>query len=400
MSLQNLMISELRNANGPVEIVERKGKGHPDTICDALAENLSHNLCNYYIEKFGTVLHHNVDKVLLRGGESQVAFGGGNVTEPIDIYLAGRATTKVGTENIPLEQIALDGSHRWLEHNLHALDVHHDVQIHCLVRSGSTDLKDIFERSGRDAVPRSNDTSIGVGYAPISKLETVVMQTEHYLTDHDRPGASPAWGEDVKIMGVQSPAGTDLTVATAMVGRYLQNADEYESERKAISSEIARIASAMGVENVRVDVNTADNPKTGSYYLTVTGTSAEAGDDGQVGRGNRINGLITPYRPMTLEAAAGKNPVNHVGKLYNVTAQRLSESIVRECEIVGSAQCFLVSQIGKPITEPAFVDVRIATVDGSPLDSLKSTIEDLTDAELNRVPKLVEEFVGGLVSVY
>jgi S-adenosylmethionine synthetase len=54
--------------------------------------------------------------------------------------------------------------------------------------------------------------------------------------------------------------------------------------------------------------------KPSTVYLTVTGTSAEAGDDGEVGRGNRVNDLITPYRPISLEAAAGKNPVTHVGQ--------------------------------------------------------------------------------------
>jgi S-adenosylmethionine synthetase len=185
-----------------------------------------------------------------------------------------------------------------------------------------------------------------------------------------------------------------------MVSRFLKDAQDYEVGRDAISSSVARIAESIGATNTVIDVNMADDPDAGSYYLTVTGTSAEAGDDGQVGRGNRVNGLITPYRPMTLEAAAGKNPVNHVGKLYNVTAQRLSERIVRECEMVQAAQCFLVSQIGKPITEPAFIDVRIATIDGSPAEALKSTIQELTMAEITQVPKLVEEFVNGLVTVY
>ena len=75
-----------------VEIVERKGLGHPDTICDALAEQLSIALCNFYQERFGLLLHHNVDKVLLWGGIARPAFGGGKVLAPSEIFLAGRAT--------------------------------------------------------------------------------------------------------------------------------------------------------------------------------------------------------------------------------------------------------------------------------------------------------------------
>ena len=71
-------------ASLPFEIVERKVLGHPDTICDALAENLSRALSRFYLERFGATLHHNVDKALLCGGAARPAFGGGEVTEPVD----------------------------------------------------------------------------------------------------------------------------------------------------------------------------------------------------------------------------------------------------------------------------------------------------------------------------
>ena len=76
----------------PVEIVERKGIGHPDTICDALAEELSIALSKFYLERFGLILHHNVDKALLWGGAARAGFGGGEVLQPIELFLAGRAT--------------------------------------------------------------------------------------------------------------------------------------------------------------------------------------------------------------------------------------------------------------------------------------------------------------------
>src|SRR4030065_974903 len=101
---------------------------------------------------------------------------------------------------------------------------------------------------------------------------------------------------------------------------------------------------------VAITINAADNYEKNIYYLTVTGTSAECGDDGQVGRGNRANGLITPYRPMTLEATAGKNPITHTGELYTLGAKEISREITNVPDISG-ADCYLVSQIGKPITE-------------------------------------------------
>ena len=69
------------------EFVERKGKGHPDTLSDALAEELSINYSNYTLKRFGAVLHHNFDKVGLLGGASHVVFGEGYLTAPIKILL-------------------------------------------------------------------------------------------------------------------------------------------------------------------------------------------------------------------------------------------------------------------------------------------------------------------------
>jgi S-adenosylmethionine synthetase len=84
---KNLLVEEM-----PVEIVERKGRGHPDSLCDGAAEELSVALCKFYREKVGRILHHNVDKAVLVGGSSEADFGGGRVIAPIQIYIVGRAT--------------------------------------------------------------------------------------------------------------------------------------------------------------------------------------------------------------------------------------------------------------------------------------------------------------------
>jgi hypothetical protein len=63
----------------PFEIVERKGPGHPDSLCDGISDAISRGLSRYYLDHFGTILHHNVDKVLLIGGRSKPAFGGGEI---------------------------------------------------------------------------------------------------------------------------------------------------------------------------------------------------------------------------------------------------------------------------------------------------------------------------------
>jgi S-adenosylmethionine synthetase len=150
---------------------------------------------------------------------------------------------------------------------------------------------------------------------------------------------------------------------------------------------------------VDVEVNAADDIPHQNVYLTVTGTSAEAGDDGQVGRGNRVNGLITPYRPMTLEAAAGKNPVTHVGKLYNVAAHRIAAAVAA-LPGVAEAQCYLVSRIGRPVREPEIADVRLRAIDGRPPAEMAAAVAPIVEAELGGMDALAAEILAGTAQVF
>jgi S-adenosylmethionine synthetase len=312
-----------------VEMVERKGRGHPDSICDALAEAFSISLTRAYHERCGAVLHHNVDKVLLAAGSSAPRLGGGEVVVPFDVYLAGRATHEVDGTVIPVAEIAEQASRAWLRANLHALDAQHHVRIHTLVRPGSTALSALVARQQGPWVV-ANDTSFAVGHAPPSRLEQTVLAVEQALTASSTVAAHPMIGEDVKVMGVRRGHQFDLTIACAIVDQHVHSPSQY-AEAKAVITRLAEHAArqAHGAQ-VRVAVNTADDVEAGRLYLTVTGTSAESGDDGQAGRGNRLGGLITPCRPMTLEAAAGKNVVSHVGKSYSIRGASDCQGACRE----------------------------------------------------------------------
>lgn len=398
--IQQTVLRKLPTSVQLVEIVERKGIGHPDTICDALSENLSRNLCRWYLEHAGTVLHHNVDKALLRGGSAHAAFGGGAVDEPIDIYLAGRAIATFGNVTVPIAEIAIEGSRAWLKEHLHALDPEKDVRIHCLVRHGSADLVDLFERGTNNETPKSNDTSFGVGYAPASPLEQATSEAGRLL---DHPSGSTghlARGEDTKIMAVRRGDDVQLTVACAMVAAHVPDVAAYRTECRAVAKGVKATFGRYGFDRVEIAVNAADEPEHGSYYLTVTGTSAESGDDGQVGRGNRANGLITPYRAMSLEAVCGKNPRNHVGKLYNVAAQQIADQIVNERPQIEAAQCCLVSQIGQAITEPSVVDIAISTNDGSPTEEQYELIQQITSEVLFSIPSMLDRFISEEIQLY
>jgi S-adenosylmethionine synthetase len=201
-------------------------------------------------------------------------------------------------------------------------------------------------------------------------------------------------------MAVRSADMVEITVACAMIGRFLANMDEYVEQTRSIEKLVRDLAIEHGFPTCHVGVNAADSVSSGAVYLTVTGTSAEAGDDGQVGRGNRVNGLITPCRPMSLEAAAGKNPVSHVGKIYNVLARDIAEALVSATPEIAGAQCLMVSRIGVPVTLPALVQIQIATRDGVPIADLQERIDALIVDRVARIPELVSGFVAGSISVF
>ena len=375
-----------------VEIVERKGKGHPDTLCDKAAEELSVRLSEYYLETFGRVQHHNVDKVLLVGGQSNSRFGGGDVIEPIYLLLSGRAVDVVDKDyerQVPVGKFAVEHTREWLSGDLPNLDVNSDIIIDYKIRAGSTDLVGNFDEE--TGVPRANDTSFGVGYAPLSPMESLVLEAEQLLNHGYTKKKWPQIGEDIKVMGTRVGENIHLQVAAAIISTKTKDAEEYATVMDGIKDLLADTATKITDMPVEVDVNTADVPSEGLYYLTVTGTSAEHGDDGQVGRGNRANGLITPYRPMTLEAAAGKNPVSHVGKTYNVAAREIVDKVVEEHPDLTQVYCYVVSQIGAPITEPKAINIEL--YGDCDINAVRASVVSISEEVISKLPSVWEGFV-------
>ena len=381
---------------GPHEIVERKGRGHPDSLCDALAENLSLALSRFYLERCGAILHHNVDKALLIGAAARPAFGGGTLEEPIEIVLAGRATRAFRGVTVPIEDLAVQASREWLARNLRNVDVERDFRIVPRIRETSPELAALFAR-GAGAVPLANDTSFGVGFAPLDRLERAVLAADGALAQAG--SAQPEIGDDVKVLGVRSGGRIDLTVACAFVGRHVRDLDDYFAKKQRAGQIAAAAAREASGAEAQAAVNAADGKTADSIYLTVTGLSAEAGDDGQVGRGNRVNGLITPYRPMSLEAAAGKNPVSHTGKLYNLLAGRIARRLAGELAGVERAECHLLSRIGSPVSEPRLADIGLGLADPAAIETVRAAAEEIARAELRAAPQLWREILAGRCAV-
>jgi S-adenosylmethionine synthetase len=347
----NLSVTKRGLYNPSVEFVERKGVGHPDTICDKLAEDLACQLATDYLKNTGAIRHFNVDKAILAAGAVDIGFGGGEHVKPSKLVLVGKAAFGFAWQPDP-EALAEEYKRRLLDLLPDATPEAFEVEV--WLNRSSTDLAAVVH--AETIAPLANDTSFAAVSLPRSILESIVHAVEIYLNDDAYRAVNPV-GRDIKVMGARIGDALTVTVACPVMATAVADRDAYEAVVGKVQADVERLASGIAGRFVAVNVNQADQED--SVYLTLTGTSAEAGDDGQVGRGNRFGGLITPYRPMSLEAAAGKNPASHVGKTYHAIGSDISDGLLERSD-VDEVTVRLLSSIGHSVTEPQAVHVEVA----------------------------------------
>jgi len=370
-----------------VEIVERKGTGHPDQICDCVMDAISIALSQAYLEEFGTILHHNIDKGLLAAGRVDKRFGGGEVVEPMELTIGDRATFTASGREIPVQEIALKAARGWIAKHLRLVDPDRHLRYRFKLAPGSQELTDIFQRPG--AVRQANDTSAAVGYYPLSPTEQAVLALEQELNSPRFKALFPETGEDVKVMGLRRHRELDLTVAMPLLAGRIGSERDYFARKETVAAEVRHYLSERvdSFERVSLHLNTLDQPGRGlgGVYLSLLGTSAEDADSGQVGRGNRVNGVIPMGRPIGTEAAAGKNPMSHVGKIYNVLSHRMARDICRNVDGVEGAYVLLLSRIGDPVDRPLMANAQLLMAPGRKAAEVAGRVEELFQREFARM---------------
>lgn len=390
-----------------VTIVERKGWGHPDTLADHLAEELSRAYSRYTLAEFGAILHHNFDKLALLGGASEVRYGSGRMTAPVRVLVNGRAARACGGQPVPVDDLVFETVRNFFGNRLPELDGHLTVELNitsnpspgAVVTGGSMperlawfaprSVDDLRERQVRLA----NDTSLGTGWAPDHPVESFVRDLVDHLSAPSAFTLGVPWaGSDVKMMAYASCDEVDIVLCAPQKAAHVPSRAAYLSNKDAVLQECERFARDWLPDlPVRFRLNARDLPEHDELYLTYTGSSIESGDEGVVGRGNRINGLITPMRPMNVEGVAGKNPVYHVGKLYNLAAQRLAQRLYEETGAY--TEVHLVAATGQRLDRPWRAYVRIAA-ENPPIDKVNSLLLDTLD----NFPVLTDEILTtGLV---
>jgi S-adenosylmethionine synthetase len=376
-----------------LELVERKGLGHPDTICDSLVEAISVALNRMYLERVGAIAHYNIDKALLVAGQCAKRFGSGEVTRPMEFYVGDRATYQVGGTRLPVEGVASAAVDQWVAAHLPGVRAGKDLETRFVLAPGSEELRRIYTEGEPEIA--SNDTCGASGYAPLTPTEELVLAVEGFLNSPEFKAVFPDTGQDVKVLGVRQDERVAVTVAMPLSCLHIGSERAYFARKGEILTALgARFRSAP--LQIEWRLNCLDRPGlgTGGVYLTLTGTSAEDADSGQVGRGNRTNGLIAFSRPTGGEAAAGKNPVAHAGKVYSVLGHRLARLIHARCPDILEVYVHLAVRIGEPVDRP-WTGVQVILPVGTTLEDVDTAIRSVVEAEIGRMREFRSELIRG-----
>lgn len=380
--------------NKEFEIVERKGMGHPDTICDLIMESIEVNLSKLYLKETGAIQHHNLDKALLVAGQTENKFGGGKVLKPMKMIIGDRVTLTNNISSSQIENLASNVSNSWFQNNLRFVKRKH-VQYQFEIGHASQELCSIFAKKQKI---KSNDTSALAGYAPMTQTEKAVLETERFLNSKKFKREFRESGEDIKVMGFRNNESLDLTIAMAFVDLYVTSEKKYFQRKKEILQSIQEFHKKKGFfDKTNIVINNLDKEGQGidGLYLTVLGTSADSSDSGEVGRGNRANQLISLSRPSGSEAIAGKNATSHIGKIYNMLCFKIAEEIYKKVSGIDEVYVWMYNVIGNPVSQPKAVVVQPLTK----RKILESDLNKIVQENLLGIDDFCKQLMSGKIPV-
>ncbi len=319
------------------EIVERKGLGHPDTLADTIAEQVSVEYSKYCLENFGYVLHHNVDKVCIMGGLSKVDWGYAEILEPVRVLVNGRISASFEGKKIPIEEIIRKSVHKTLSKALPKLNLEKKLVIINKSTQYSRNPNWFYPRFKED-LPEyksrvTNDTSAVVGFWPKTLAETITLELEALFYNRDESPKYDFIGQDIKIMVIRDKNVFNITMCIPFFAQHISSYKNYEVKKNfiyGILNDYLKERLKGKKFNLFIntqDQNVRDKTTVRKLYFVATGSSTDFGEEGCVGRGNNRTGFIPMKRAYSMEAAWGKNPVYHVGKVYGLIVDEMAKFI-------------------------------------------------------------------------
>jgi S-adenosylmethionine synthetase len=330
-----------------LEVVERKGVGHPDSLADALANEVSINYSRHCLETVGVILHHNVDKLYIGAGHYKNNYGVCERLSPVIIRVNGRMSSVFGDINLDIEQLQISAVRNYMRQVMPTV-----VDDDFVIEPNATqytkvpywftprNLNDI-----PDAIyPKANDTSVCVGHWPPTPAESLAYKLERYFWKEVSGYAVPRFaeiGQDIKVMVVRTAKHVEATLCVPAMSLFTTSYDVYRELMSENEKNLQTLANNL-LANSDLEAKVRINPYQWQYMLGL-GSCIECGEEGMVGRGNNINGVISTHRTHTLESWAGKNPVYHVGRVYGYMTAKLARCISQQfsikCTVTAITRC-------------------------------------------------------------
>lgn len=378
------------------EVVERKGLGHPDTLADMVAEEFSNQYSLFTLNKYGKILNHWVDKVLLSGGVSDLDYGHSNIVKPITAYLFGKVVRVIGQEIVPIEQIfkssvikifsdVFGENNKILENIIFFIDANQGI--------GKDHVRNFyFPKTGEEIVNETtaNDSVFCCGHAPYTATELLAIKLENYINSKKFKSKFFMTGYDVKVLITRVDDFLEITICIPFVATLTPSVISYKKNLEQIRLDVNRfIKKNFSWNRYDLLINTKDRGDFG--YLVAFGTALDKGDFGAVGRGNKYNGLISENSDSNIEAVSGKNPLNHSGKLYTILAHDLSVTLFKTNNTKN--KIIITSKNGDPIDKPSKLIVCLDDTKRPPLNLYQC--EETIRRELPKVKKLYKKIIRG-----
>ncbi|MDA3644344.1 hypothetical protein LZ318_30970 [Saccharopolyspora indica] len=345
----------------PVERVERKGLGSPDTLADGIAELASICYAQHCRDRLGVVLHHNLDKVAIHAGHLLVSGGAARYDTPIRVIIGGRASSAFAGETIPVHDLLVDAVYEQLALALPGYDhLLLDIQVetgntsrfaHWYRPRGLHDLPELTEL-------RCTDSAHLVACAPRTRTEIATLLAEAWLAEQ------PWAGSDVKVHTLRRGRQLEITArvpALLVRDESPSGLTEFRELLRHAETTLTELIHAAAPDlAVTVGCNTAQHPaETGALdgdYVTLSGSALDLGESGATGRGNDRHGLISPAHQAGNETTYGKDPTGHVGKVAAWLLDELAAHIAAThgpCRISGSWH------IGSRFDDPALLHLEV-----------------------------------------
>lgn len=329
------------------EVVERKGVGHPDSLADALANEVSIAYSRYCLDTIGVIPHHNVDKLYIGAGHYKNDYGVCERLAPVVVRVNGRMSSVFGDIDLNIEELQTSAVRNYIQQVMPTvtdedLVIEPNATQHTKVQSWFTprNVGDIPDATK----PKANDTSVCIGHWPPSSAESLAYQLERYFWTEVNGHAVPRFaeiGQDIKVMVVRSGEQLEATLCVPAMSKHTASYDAYCEIMVMHEKKLQVLADTM-FENSSLQPVVKVNPYQRQYMLGL-GSCIECGEEGMVGRGNNINGIIATHRIHTLESWAGKNPVYHTGRVYGYMTAKLARSISEQfsvkCTVTAVTRC-------------------------------------------------------------